>query len=782
MAIGTLALGIAATTALFAVVNATLLTPLPYRQPNDIYFLKTAFVDGRFTIGMVSTAEFQALREQAPSIVSAAWAYPTDDVLITETGSRQVRVAGISDEFFELFGVEMARGRALRPGDVDDGGANAVLSHRLWTSRFGGDPAIIGQRIQLAGRRPTVVGIAPPDFDVPHDADVWIAFRIPRSTGHLLLAYIRMPPGQGPETIAAPMRNVFVSLEDEFPDQVKGRVFTVHSLLDTVVGDLGPILLIAFGAAALLMLLALVNIASLLIARSASRARELAVRTALGATRWRLVRQAAGEALLLATAGALLGTGLAWAAIRLIVAIGGEALPRVQGMRIDGTVLLFAVGATAAAAMVFALVPALSMPATQRRLAAVINDGGRTGQSGRSARRWLQVMVLVEVALAIALVTGAGRLLLSLDHLTAIDPGFAAEGRLVIDAQLPGGAYFDPARQATWFEATESALRGLGADRVAATTTLPLHREWDSTVFVDIVGRPTAPEDRPNGRLRRVSPGFFDTLGIELRTGRDITAADRLGAPPVCIVNEHWARTYLPGIEPLGERIIPFVFVERTPEGMVPQACAIVGVVADIRYGDLTSEVEPIVYVPLAQTSYPHRSIVVTTPDGHPERLMSRIRESLARIDPLVAIDTGLMTDAVSPALTWSRLGLILMSAFGSAALVLAAVGIFGVVAYVVTQRTGEMAVRLALGATRRQVFGQILLQAGRVILAGTAIGALVAWWTGRLMAGYLHGLGAGGVLVIGIGAAVVLATSLCAVMLPARAAAAIAPSRLLRG
>jgi predicted permease len=391
-------------------------------------------------------------------------------------------------------------------------------------------------------------------------------------------------------------------------------------------------------------------------------------------------------------------------------------------------------------------------------------------------------MVLGEVALAVALVAGAGRLLLSLGYLTAIDPGFSSEGRLVIDTQLPLGPYRDPARQTAWLDAAEAELRRLGADRVGVATALPLHREWDTTVFVDIVGRPTPRERRPNARLRRVSPSFFDTVAIALRAGRGILPTDGADAPPACVINEKWAATYLPGIEPLRERIMPGVFFERTPEGAVQRACEVVGVVSDIRYGDITSEVEPVVYIPLAQSSMPHSSIVITTPDGHPERLMPDIRDALARIDPQVAVDMALMTDAVSPALSWSRLGLILMGAFGSAALLLAAVGIFGVVAYVVTQRTSEMAVRLALGATRGRVFLDVLVQAGRVVVAGAVTGSLVAWWTGRLMVGYLHGASAGGLLVLGAAVGIVLMTAFGAVLLPARAAAAITPGRLLRG
>jgi putative ABC transport system permease protein len=779
-AVGTLALGIAAPTALFAVVNATILRPLPYDRPDDIYFLETEFTDGRFTIGRVATEELAAFRAAAEPIAAAAWAYPMDDVVTAGADAQHVNVYGVSEEFFDLFGVPMALGRGLGRGDFEAQVPSAVLSHRLWLSRFGGDPAIVGQTIQLAGRRPVVVGVAPAGFDVPHDTDLWVNLRLPLSIGHLLLAYMRLQPGVGPDAVHEPMLRVFAELAEKYPDQERDRIFVILPLLETVVGDLGPTVLMAFGAAGLLMLLALVNVANLLLARGASRARELAVRSALGASRWRLARQIFAEALVLSAIGALVGTALAHAAIRVIVVVAGGAFPRVENMRIDGSVLLFTSAVATVASLLVALLPAFA--AREAGLAAAMNEGGRAALQGRTTRRWLRAMVLGEVALAIALVAGAGRLVLSLEHLMAIDPGFRSDGRLVVDVLLPGQRYFAPAPQQAWFDQAEVALRSLGATRVGAATALPLHREWDSTTFVDIVGRPTPPERRPNGRLRRISPAFLDTLDIDVRSGRGFTTADRAGAAPVCLVNDAWVRRHLPGIEPLGERILPGAFFRRTPTGGTQEACDIVGVVADVRYTDVADDVEPIVYVPLAQSAIAHRSIVITTADGRPERLIPAIRTSLARLDAQVAIDIEPMSAAISPPLTWSRLGLFLMGAFGVAALMLAAVGVFGVISYVVAQRIGEMAVRMALGATRARVFAQVVLDAGRVLAAGAGLGLILAWWTGRLMGSYLHGAGATSLAVIGIATAIVLVVSLIAVMVPARAAARVAPGGVLRG
>ena len=391
----------------------------------------------------------------------------------------------------------------------------------------------------------------------------------------------------------------------------------------------------------------------------------------------------------------------------------------------------------------------------------VMREGGRSGLQGRLTRRLLGAMVVVEVTLAIALVAGGGRLMLSLQRLLAIDPGFTSEGRLAVDVLLPAEPYADPARLAAWSTEAERRLRGVGATAVGVASSLPLGHEWDSTTFVDITNRPTDPANRPNARLRIVSPGFFPVFGIAMVAGRPFTADDRLGGAPVAIVNRAWARKFIPDLDPLRERINPLRFATRVDGRWVTQDAEIIGVVEDVPYSDVTKAAEPTVYVSDAQVSTLRRSIVITAADGRPERLVPHIRAELARLDPQVPVEFEPLSRIVSSSLIWPRLGVLLMVTFGVTALVLAATGVFGVIAFVAAQRSGEMAVRLALGATTGHVFRLIVLQGGTLALQGLVFGVLLAWWTGGLMGRYVYEVSAGNWLVLGGSAAIVLAVSL---------------------
>jgi hypothetical protein len=364
------------------------------------------------------------------------------------------------------------------------------------------------------------------------------------------------------------------ALAKKYPDQAKNRIFVMRPLLDSMVGDLGPIVLIAFAAGGLLLLLAVVNVSNLLLARGTACARETAVRSALGASRWDLLRPLLAESLLMAIAAAAVGLLLASAAIRAIILIGGTALPRVEGMQLDPRVFGFSAIVMLAAGVLVALVPSATLPRVN--LVEAVNEGGRGGFQGRATRRALGAMVVVEVTLAMALVAGAGRLLLSMQNLLAIKPGFSSEGRLAIDVLLPSAPYGDPARLAAWSGEAEERLRALGATAVGVASSLPLRHEWDSTAFVDITNRPTDPASRPNGRVRVVSPGFFEVFRIPIVAGRSFTAGDRRNGAPVVLVNVAWARKFLPNLDPLRERVNPGRFVSRINQRYVTRDAEII--------------------------------------------------------------------------------------------------------------------------------------------------------------------------------------------------------------
>jgi putative ABC transport system permease protein len=782
-AIGTLALGLAATTALFAVVDATLLRPLPYRNASDIYTVRTTMTDGRFTIGLLASEEMADLRRATDLVSASALTQRLDVALVTDDGARSISAVAVSQGFFDVFGLPMALGRSFR---ADDFAARApvvpvVLSYRLWVTTFGRDSGIVGRTIQLASRPALVVGVAPDAFDIPHDADLWWALETPPETiGHGYDAYIRLRAGATPEAVQAQLGPMWRHLADKYPDFETNRIFVMRSLLDSIVGDLGPTALIAFAATGLLLVLAIVNVGNLLLARSAGRARDIAVHAALGASRWQIVGLLVAESALIALGAAALAMPLAWAAVRGIVVIGGGAFPRVGGLHVSPSVLFFASGVTTAAGVLVGLVPALAIARTN--LAALTNESGRSAMQGRRSRRLLGTMIVAEVALAVALVAGAGRLILSVRNLLALDPGFTTTGRLTVNVMLPAQPYYQPDRAAAWMQDVETRLRAMGATQIGAVSSLPLEHDWDSTAFVDIVGRPTDPAHRPNGRIRTVTPDLFAALDISILAGRNFTAADRLGAQPVAIVSQSWARKFLPGLDPLREHIVlPGLFAHRVGDQVVSDPIAIVGVAGDVHYKSLTGDPEPVVYLSSGQHIMLQRSLVVTTADGHPERLIPQIRAALRAVEPRAPVEFDTLSHAVASALIWPKLGVLLMGTFGTVALVLATAGVFGVIAYVVAQRAGEMAVRLALGATRRQVFRLVLRQGGGLAVQGVVVGGLLAWWMGGLMSRYVYGVSAANIVVLGGSAVVVLLAAVAAALPSARRAARVEPASTLR-
>ncbi len=782
-AVGVLALGIAAPTALFAVVQATLLRPLPYDRADEIYTVRTEMTDGRFTIGLVASAEMQALREAtAGAVTRSALVRRLDATLTTEAGARQVAAYGVSPGFFELFGLPMAAGRAFNEDDLRAWfGSRVVLSHHAWQSWFGSDSAIVGKTVALLeGPGSLVVGVAPASFRLPADADLWVAMPVDRSVGHLYDAFVRLAPGTIPSAIRPRLSGMWAALAQEFPDQDQNRAFVFRPLLDAIVGDVGPVVVMAFAATGLLLLLAVVNVANLFLARGTARARELAVRVALGATRRTLFAQAVTESLVVAVTATAVALPLAYVMVRAIVAIGGASMPRVEGMHLDAAAFAFAAVVMIAAGLVVGMAPLLT-----RRTGAVLqalNEGGRAALQGRATRRLLAAMVVAEIALAIGLVAGAGRLLLSMRNIVAVDPGFTSDGRLAIDVSLPPRAYApQPARITAWLDEAETRLRALGATDVGVTTSLPLRREWDSTSFVDITGRPTEPANRPNGRLRIVDPGFFRVMGIAIVAGRPFTTDDRAESEPVVLVNEAWAAKFIPGLDPLRERVDPGAFARRVDGRMVRQDAAIVGVVRDVPYVSLTTPAEPTVYVSSAQSPRVRYSLVMTTADGRPERLVPQIRTALTGIDARVPVDFERLSEVLDRSLVWPTLGVLLMATFGLFGLVLAASGVFGVVAFVSAQRSGEMAVRLALGATPGGIFRLVVRQAGRLAVGGLAIGVLLAWWMGGPMAHYVFQVSPANPLVLAGSAVLVVGVTLVATLPSARRAAATAPARVLR-
>jgi putative ABC transport system permease protein len=780
-AAGTLALGIAATTTLFTMVNAALLRPLPYARPNDLYAIRTYFPDGRFTIGMVATEEMAAVAALTQSVARVALAVRVDGAIDTTTTPRQIVAYAVSDSFFEMFGVPVQAGRAIGGSDADRGAPRvAVLSQSLWRGAFGARPDIVGSLMTLSGRPVRVVGIAPAGFDVPAGTDLWTNLFAQPSIGHLYEGYLRARPGFSLPALQAQMNQTLVVLSTKYPDMERGRAYAVRPLLDATVGTLGPILVILFAATGLLLVLAIVNVTNLLLARTTTRTREIAVHAALGASRARIIAQLLTESLLIAAAGAATGTALAVGAIRALMRLGAAQLPRLGAPAIDVTVIVFVAVLAGLTGVLIGIVPALRMADTN--ISMLMNQTGRSVRGSRHTRRLLGAFVIVEVAAAVAIVAGAARLIRSYQNLEALDPGFDPRGRLVLDVTLPPPQMPVLERRNAWWDATEAALRGAGATEVAATSSLPLEpHEWDSTAFVDMVKHPDIPVDRrPNARLRLVTPDFFHTMGIRLLEGRTITRGDGIHTQPVGVVNRAFGTRNLGGASPIGEQIRG-LHGHPVNGKFVDDYVQVVGVVRDVKYSTLSGPTEPVLYVPFSQFYAGRVAIVITSADGTPERHAAEFEAALRRVEPRLAIEARSVPSVVAASLNRERLGMWLMVGFGLAALLLAAIGMFGVIAYVVSQRTGEMAVRQALGATRAQVLAAVMRDGVPSAAAGIALGGALAWWTGRLLAGYLFEVAPRDPIVLGGSAAIVAVLVIAATLLPARRAATLELARALR-
>jgi predicted permease len=775
-AIGTLAIGIGATTAIFSTVNAALLNPLPYPDSQDLYSLRTALTDGRVTTGNLSPVEILRLNDPNLSIVRAAGLAGNDVTLLRSDGTPlKTRAYAVSEGFFELFGLPMTLG-GFPKQTSRNAPPTAVISYRMWHDLFGGDPAVVGKPIRFAEIATSVAGVAPREFDTPHDAHFWFQIpQDPQGVGHNLEGFMRLKPGTTIERARSEMAGVMASVARDFPESARSRVYVVRPLVESIVGELGPILIVVLSATGLLLALACVNVTNLLLARGAARAREMAVRVALGAARGRIVRQLLTESMLLATAGAVLGVLAAYAFVRLLLAMGASELPRLDAVTFDGRVLLFALGALVVSGVMVGFAPALRLAATDVR--ALMNEGGRSASGGRGTVRWLGIMTIAEIALAVMLVAGAGWLVRSFDNLRTTDPGFDAEDRLIFDVSLLGPAFRDNAAVHAALTGLIDRLRALnGTGAVASTLNFPLRGGPENSLFVRVQGDPFDPAHQFNSRQRTVSPGFFEAMGVDLVAGRDFNQHDRPDSMRVAIVNRTFVQRYLPGKDPLTVR-----FTAGYPEIDPRIVWTVVGVVDDVRQRSISVPGEPAFYASHGQGMPRRQTIVVHAPSGDSTALRSAIRDEVRKLNPNIAVEVERVADIVGSTISRQELGMTLMLWFGAAAVALAAVGIYGVIAYAAAQRRGEVAIRLSLGATPWSVFGLVLGQGRRMAAVGAVIGAGVAYLAGRIVSSRLYEVSASDPIVLGGAAALVVIIALVATMIPAWRASRLDPARVLR-
>jgi putative ABC transport system permease protein len=563
-------------------------------------------------------------------------------------------------------------------------------------------------------------------------------------------------------------------LAHDFPASDFNRAYVPRPLVDSIVGDLGPILIIVMSATGLLLLLACVNVTNLMLARGAARAREMAVRVALGAGRGRIVRQLLTESVLLAAVGALLGVGAAYLGVRALLAIGAAKLPRLDAVTFDGRVLLFALGALVVSGLVVGFAPAIRLARTDVK--SLMNENTRSTTGGRATARWLSVMTVAEIALAIMLVAAAGWLVRGFASLRNTDAGFVPDARVIFDVSFQGQRYRngDAVRTATT-DLTEK-LRALhGVTSVGATSAYPMRGTLENSLILAFHGEPVDAANPKGTRQRFVGQGLFAAMGTRVVQGRDFGPEDGPNTMPAAIINRTFARRYLAGKDPIGVQ-----FSAGYPAPNPQNEVTVVGVIDDVRQKSLGEEAEPAFYSPLAQAPLRRLTMVVATSLADPGPLESAIREEVRKSDSQMAVDFELATDVVGSTIRRQQLGMTLMLIFGSVAVVLAAVGIYGVVAYAGAQRRDEMATRLALGASPLNVFWLVMKQGGALALIGTAIGLVIAYLSGRIVSSQIYAIRASDPLMLSAAILLVVVIAVLATTIPAWRASRLSPANVL--
>jgi predicted permease len=782
----TLALGIGASTAIFSIVNSVLLRRLPYRNADRIVAIQEHDPDGKR--GQSTAANFLDWRAQNTVFEHLAAIKQTTTNLALSDHAERLELAQTNANFFDVFGITPQYGRLFLPQDEQAGhDPVVVLSHALWQRRFGSDPSLVGRPITLDGRNYTVVGIASPGFQYPDKTEVWLPpLRLvpelysnqdvtqSRRMGYLTVV-ASLKPGVSVQQAAGEMETITARLRQQYPDSNNRRFNRVVALQEHLVGDTNKLLWLLLGAVTFVLLIGCANVANLLLASGASRHKEMAIRTALGASRARVVRQLFTESTILALAGGTVGLFIAYWGLAAITKLLPADFPRLSEIHMDLRVLGFTFAASMLTGIVFGLAPALQISRSDVQEA--IRETGRGTSGSRRQSRFRQALIVVQVALSVVLLAGAGLLFRSFLQLQSVNTGFVSQQVLTARLTPSGTNYVNDADYAKFYNGVIEKVGAVpGVQDVGLINTLPLYKGPTSGFRVE--GRPvTTPDKWPSVNYRVVSSNYFRAMGIPVLQGRAYTDRDDENAPFVMIVNEQLVREEFPDENPIGKRI---TFGGTGADGQ-PRWFEIVGVVANVRSLELREEPTPELYFSARQDLWPAMSLVVRS-TVEPASLSASVRQAVNEVDRTVPVaDVKTMDHIVSESITQPRFNLFLLGLFGAVAMVLSAAGIYGVTAYTVTQRTHELGIRIALGAQVSDVLKMILGQGMAVIGVGLVAGLAAAFALMRLLRSLLFGVGENDPFTFVAITVVLVLVALIACYIPARRATKVDPLVALR-
>jgi putative ABC transport system permease protein len=785
IAVLTLALGIGANSAIFSVVDTVLLQPLPFQNPGQLVMLwgnsSTAPNDRQTD----SFPDFADYKDQSRSFAALA-AFTSAGTVLNGVGDAQ-ELSGVATtaELFDVLGVPPMLGRGFTAEEAKIGAPPVVLfTYELWQRAFASNRNIVGQQVNLVGKSYTVLGIMPPGWNFP----VWaektdfimpleplVPTEVPRRASHFLKLIGRLQPNVALKQADAELKSIAARLEKQYPETNTDNSAHLVPLLQDVVGNVRPALLVLLGAVALVLLIACANVANLLLARAASRSRELGIRTALGASRALIVRQLLTESLVLALLGGAGGLLLAWWGVDVLRVIGPRDVPRLAHIHINTGVCFFTFGLAIVSTLVFGLIPALQT--SRSNLNEALQQGSKGSTGGLHGTRVRAFLVVSQVSLSLLLLAGAGLLIKSFFNLRASNPGFDSSGVLVLDQILPRLKYPEPDQQRRFYDQLLPRLAAIpGVEIVGGANPLPFSDNDSDSSFYIAEQPPIAPGNRPDASHLAVAPGYFRSMKIPLRNGRDFDARDTEKSGHVALINEAFARRFFPGVNSIGQHVV----LDRGDQGDFPME--VIGVVGDTKHEELGEIPRPEMYQPFAQAPSRRLWITLRLTSANLSGMQTSVRRAVTEIDPDVYVaQLQPLTSMLSKHLAQPRFNMMLLGVFAGVAMILAAIGIYGVIAYSVAQRTREIGIRIALGAQRGEMLGMILRQSLTVVAVGLTIGLLAAFAGTRLLASLLYGVGANDIFTY---ASVVLLLGMAALLasyIPARRAMKVDPMVALR-